>query len=202
MLSQRRRPGNFSGCQGVGPGVSMIDEDLARERVVVPLGPRPLSNGDVRDAVPTTAVGEILALADELARIGSAGTQLARRIESVTGLRAGEVQVLAAVDAGSVHPRGIAEVIGQVVEAAEATVSALVERGLLGRHAHASDPAGDLALVHLTPSGRAVLEQVEAVQIRLADALASTLGAEQTRTLRSTLATVADVLDRPARPLD
>ena len=77
-----------------------------------------------------------------------------------------------------------------------------MERGLLGRHAHASDPAGELALVHLTPPGRAVLEQVEAVQIRLADALASTLGAERTRSLRSTLATLADVLDRPALPAD
>lgn len=180
----------------------MIDEDLTREIAVVSAGARRLGSKDVRDAVPTTAVGEILALADELTRIGSAGTELARRIESVTGLRAGEVQVLAAVDAGSVHPRGIAEVIGQVVEAAEATVGALVERGLLGRHAHASDPAGELALVHLTPPGRAVLEQVEAVQIRLADALASTLGAERTRSLRSTLATLADVLDRPALSAD
>lgn len=180
----------------------MIDEDLARATALIPGTTHEIGPSRVREAVPTTAVGEILGLADELTRIGSAGTQLARRIESVTGLRGGEVQVLAAVDAGSVHPRGIAEVIGQVVEAAEATVNALVERGLLGRHAHTSDPAGELALVHLTPPGRAVLEQVEAVQIRLADALASTLGAEQTRTLRSTLGTVADVLDRPVLPAD
>ncbi|HLS61961.1 MAG TPA: hypothetical protein VK060_01130, partial [Ruania sp.] len=75
----------------------MIDEDLTREIAVVSAGARRLESAgarrleskDVRDAVPTTAVGEILALADELTRIGSAGTELARRIESVTGLRAG-----------------------------------------------------------------------------------------------------------------
>src|SRR5690625_2574632 len=111
----------------------MIDEDLTREIAVVSAGARRLGSKDVRDAVPTTAVGEILALADELTRIGSAGTELARRIESVTGLRAGEVQVLAAVDAGSVHPRGIAEVIGQVVEVAGGRVGALVARGRAGR---------------------------------------------------------------------
>lgn len=180
-------------------GVSMTEANHSQTSALLPVSSS-MPVASVREAVPTTGVGEILALADELTRIGSAGTQLARRIEAVTGLRGGEVQVLAAVDAGSVHPRGIAEVIGQLVEAAEATVSALVERGLLAHHAHASDPSGELALVHVTPAGRAVLEQVEAVQIRIADALAGTLGHERTHALRSTLSTVADVLEQPALP--
>lgn len=181
-------------------GVSMIDDgDHSHTSTLLPVSTS-VGVGTVREAVPTTGVGEILALADELTRIGSAGTQLARRIEAITGLRGGQVQVLAAVDAGSEHPRGIAEVIGQVVEAAEATTSGLVERGLLARHAHSADPSGEPALVHLTPAGRAVLEQVEAVQIRIADALAGSLGHEQTRALRTTLAAVADALDQPALP--
>lgn len=177
----------------------MIDESDSQTSALLPVNGA-AAWSTAREAVPTTAVGEILALADELTRIGSAGTQLAGRIEAVTGLRGGEVQVLAAVEAGSMHSRRIAEAIGQVVEAAEATVAALVDRGLLARHAHESDPSGEPALVHLTPPGHAVLEQVEAVQIRIADALASSLGQEQTHTLRATLSTVADALDQPGLP--
>src|SRR5699024_2813681 len=164
--------GNFLPAGCVGMGVSMIDDgDHSHTSTLLPVSTS-VGVGTVREAVPTTGVGEILALADELTRIGSAGTQLARRIEAITGLRGGQVQVLAAVDAGSELLPGTAAVIGRVVEATEATTSGLVGRELRSRHAHSADPSGEPALVHLTPAGRAVLEQVEAVQIRIADALA------------------------------
>ncbi|QOR71225.1 hypothetical protein IM660_02650 [Ruania alkalisoli] len=157
-----------------------------------------LSVVNVRDAAPVAGVNEILSLADELSRIGDAGSQLARAIESATGLRAGEVQVLAAVAAGAEHHRAIASTIGQVPEAAEATVDGLAERGLIGRHSHESDPSGELGLVHVSPSGQAVLEQVEAVRIRLADALFGALGLEKAQELRRTLTAVAEIVETPA----
>ncbi|UFU03676.1 MarR family winged helix-turn-helix transcriptional regulator [Ruania suaedae] len=157
-----------------------------------------LSVVNVRDVAPAAGVAEILSLADELSRIGDAGTQLARAIESTTGLRAGEVQVLAAIAAGAEHPRAIADSTGQVPDAAEATVDSLADRGLVGRHAHESDPRGDLGLVHVSASGHAVLEQVEAVRIRLADALFGALGLEKAQELRRTLSAVAELVEAPA----
>ncbi|UFU07014.1 hypothetical protein [Ruania halotolerans] len=180
----------------------MIDEGLGSRSLTAnePATNAALSTVNVRDAVPAAGVTEILSLAEELSRIGAAGSQIARAIESVTGLRAGEVQVLAAVAGGASHPRAIADVTGQVPEAAEVTVEGLEERGLIGRHAHDADPAGEPALMHVSVAGQAVLEQVEAVRIRLADALVSSLGTERARELRSTLTAVADLVEQPALP--
>ncbi|MBZ2198185.1 MarR family winged helix-turn-helix transcriptional regulator [Occultella gossypii] len=150
---------------------------------------------DVRGMVPASSLTGILGLTDVLGRIGQAGMALTHRIESVTGVRAGELQVLVAVEDGAEHPRAIAAVTGQLPEAAEVTVKALVARGLLNRHAHPADTSGEPALVHVTPIGTAALEQAEAVQIRIVDALARTLGGEQTQDLNRTLKVVADVLE-------
>ncbi|SEE88964.1 hypothetical protein [Ruania alba] len=175
----------------------MIDEGFASSDLNSSTA---LATVKVRDVAPVAGVTEILSLADELSRIGAAGSQLARAIESVTGLRAGEVQVLAAVAGGASHPRAIADATGQVPEAAEVTVEGLQERGLIGRHAHSADPAAEPTLMHVSMAGHAVLEQVEAVRIRLADALVSSLGAERARELRSTLTAVADLIETPVLP--
>ncbi|TDE91605.1 hypothetical protein EXU48_15790 [Occultella glacieicola] len=113
----------------------------------------------------------------------------------MTGMRAGELQVLVAVEDGAEHPRAIAALTGQLPEAAEVTVKALVARGLLGRHAHPADPSGEPGLVHVTPMGTAALEQAEAVQIRVVDALARTIGVERTKDLSRNLTVLADVLE-------
>lgn len=154
-----------------------------------------LATIDVRDALPAGGVADILGLVDDLARLGEAGAGLSRQVEAVTGLRAGELQVLAAMHVGADHPRGIADETGQIPEAVEATLASLGEQGLVGWHAHEAATSPVPGLVHLTHAGRAAVEQAEGVQIRIADALASALGAEQTRTLRATLRAVATVME-------
>lgn len=150
---------------------------------------------DVRDLLPHGGVEGILGLADDLDRMGRAGAGLSRRVETVTGLRTGELQVLATISAGADHPRAVAAATGEIVEAVEATVDSLLQRGLVGRHAHVASGDQAPALLHLTAPGRAALEQAEGVQLRLADALAAALGAERTSRLRETLRAVADVME-------
>src|SRR5699024_4133458 len=98
-------------------------------------------------------------------------------VERLTGMRLGEIQCLVAVAEGADHHRGIARTTGQVDAAAAATVAALVRKGALGRHHHPKtrNTSADPTLVHLTPTGRALLAQSEAIRVRLLDAVIDSL---------------------------
>jgi DNA-binding MarR family transcriptional regulator len=152
-------------------------------------------------ARPVEGVADLLGLLDDLTELGEVVDGLARRLEGVSGLRAGELQALVAVSEGAGHPRAVARHTRQVDEAGLATVEALVRRGLLGRHWHPASPAvgSEASLVHLTDAGRAVLAQAQGLQIRLAAAVVQQLGDVEAEKLRSTVVALGTVLavDRP-----
>lgn len=129
----------------------------------------------------------------------SSQEQISRAIERLTGLRIGELAAVSAVAAGADHPRAVARRTGQADAAAEATVEGLCARGLLGRHHHPLAQAGSPPLlVHVTEAGRVTLEQAEALQVRLFDAVVGTLDEPAAQRVREAAGSMADALD-PAR---
>jgi DNA-binding MarR family transcriptional regulator len=154
---------------------------------------------------PVDGVTEVLGLLDDLTQLGRVVDGLARRLDGVSGLRAGELQALVAVAEGAEHPRAVARRTGQVDDAGLATVSALVRRGLLQRHRHPASPSADgpLALVHLTEAGRVVLAQAQGLQIRALAALVEQLGNAEADRLRSAVAALGTALavDRSDAPV-
>ncbi len=154
-------------------------------------------------AEPVDRLGEVLDLVEELTGLARAGEELARRIESVSGLRAGELQALAAVADGASHPRAVARRTGQVDEAGEATVGALLQRGLLARHRHPDAPPGtsDPALVHLTAAGRTVHAQAQGLRIRALAAVVQDLGEDRTDSLRTTVRALGTALGAGPGPV-
>ena len=163
-------------------------------------------------AGPVDRLGDVLDLFDQLTGLARAGEELARRLEAVSGLRAGELQALAAVAEGASHARAVARRTGQVDDAGEATVGALVQRGLLARHRHPASPvaAGDLGLVHLTEAGRSVLAQAEGLRIRALASVVQVLDDAEADSLRTTVQSLGTALGvdgnrdapAPARLLD
>jgi DNA-binding MarR family transcriptional regulator len=151
---------------------------------------------------PADGVADVLGLLDDLTRLGRVVEGLARRLDGVSGLRAGELQALVAVAEGAEHPRAVARRTGQVDEAGQATVQALARRGLLRWHRHPASPHGPASLVHLTEVGRVVLAQVEGLQIRALAALVEQLGEPEADRLRSAVAALGTALavDRPTAP--
>jgi DNA-binding MarR family transcriptional regulator len=147
-------------------------------------------------------VTAVLGLLDDLTHLGQVVEGLARRLDGVSGLRAGELQALVAVAEGAEHPRAVARRTGQVDAAGPATVQALVRRGLLQWHRHPASPDGPASLVHLTEAGRVVLAQVEGLQIRALAALVERLGEAEADRLRSAVAALGTTLevDRPTVP--
>lgn len=154
----------------------------------------------VRSAPPAERLGEVLDLLDELADLGRAVDGVARQVEAATGLRSGELQVLAAVSEGAAHPRAIARSAGQVDGAAAVTVQALVRRGLLRRRPHPAAPGTGAALVEVTAAGRSVLAQVQGLRIRALSALVHQLGADGAAGLGSTVRALGTALSAPPAP--
>ncbi|MBB3674566.1 hypothetical protein [Modestobacter versicolor] len=150
-------------------------------------------------AQPVDGLADVLGLLDDLSALGRVVDGVARRLDVVSGLRSGELQALAAVAEGAVHPRAVARRTGQVDEAGAATVESLVQRGLLGRHRHPASPATEASLVHLTEAGRVVLAQVQGLQIRALAAVVQQLGDAGAASLRSTVSALGTALaaDRP-----
>ena len=145
---------------------------------------------------PVEGLGDVLGLLGELSALGRVVDGLSSRLEAVSGLRAGELQALVAVSEGAAHPRAVARRTGQVDEAGTATVEALVQRGLLGRHRHPSSPAtvADAPLVHLTEAGRVVLAQAQGLQIRALAAVVQQLGDTEAARLRTTVQALGSAL--------
>jgi DNA-binding MarR family transcriptional regulator len=161
---------------------------------------------DVTEVLRTTTrpgdgLTDVLGLLDDLTQLGRVVDGLARRLEGVSGLRAGELQALVAVSEGAEHPRAVARRTGQVDEAGPATVAALVRRGLLRRHRHPASPdtGSEATLVHLTEAGRVVLAQAQGLQIRALAALVEELGETEAERLRTAVLALGTTLatDRP-----
>lgn len=165
-----------------------------REGTVERHGPR-LHRPAPIDTEPSGRLEEVLGLLDELTEVARVSEGLFRGVEQVTGLRAGEVHVLLAVAHGTSAVREVARRIGELDDAAGATVESLIQRGLLaGNHRDDSrDDSSAAGFLHLTDQGAAVLEQIEGVQVRLLDTLVEALGQEGVRGFRATLQAIAEV---------
>ena len=151
----------------------------------------------VRTTPPVDRLGEVLDLLDELAELGRAVDGLTRQVETATGLRSGELQVLAAVSEGAAHPRSIARRTGQVVGAAAVTVDVLARRGLLRRLPHPAAPGAGSALVALTAAGRGVLAQVQGLRIHALAAVVQDLGDDAAAGLGGTVRALGAALGSP-----
>lgn len=158
-----------------------------------------------RDVVPAPSdgeVAEILALFDDIAEINRASTELLDRVETLTGLRLGELQALVAISQGADHPRAIARRTSQVDAAAAATTQTLIRRGLVGRHHHPDAPnapnAPNATLLHVTDAGTVALQQAQGIQIRVLEAVVLALGHKRTSSLRASIQALSTVLDTDA----
>jgi DNA-binding MarR family transcriptional regulator len=142
---------------------------------------------------PAGRIAGVLGLLDELTDLARAGTSLRRRLEGLTGLRTGELQALVAVADGAAHPRAVAAATRQVDDAAAATVGSLLRRGLLSRSAGAANRPP----LRVTEAGRVVLQQAEALQIRLLAAVVEALGERRAGELRRTVRALGTTLAAP-----
>lgn len=149
------------------------------------------------DTDPSARLGVVLGLLDELTGVARVSEGLFGGIEQITGLRPGEVHVLLAVAHGANPVREVAQRIGEVHAAADATVEGLIRRGLLVRH-HLDDSGNGSApasLLHLTDTGSALLEQIEGVQVRLIGTLVEALGEQGVQDFRTALRAIVEVLN-------
>jgi DNA-binding MarR family transcriptional regulator len=150
----------------------------------------------VQRAEPGEDLEQTLYLVDQMTAMTQSREQISRAIERLTGLRLGELQALSAVAEGADHPRAVARRTGQADAAAEATVDGLCARGLLDRHHHPlARSGGRPRLVHVTEPGRVTLEQAEALQVRLFDAVVGSLDETGTERVRDAVRSMADALD-------
>jgi DNA-binding MarR family transcriptional regulator len=150
----------------------------------------------VQRAEPGADLTQTLDLVERMTAMTRSQEQISRAIERLTGLRLGELQALSAVAEGADHPRAVARRTGQADAAAEATVDGLCDRGLLDRHHHPlARGGGHPRLVHVTETGRVTLEQAEALQVRLLDAVVGSLDEVGADRVRDAVRSMADALD-------
>jgi len=145
----------------------------------------------------------VLALMDELTGLAGAGEGLRRRLEELTNLRTGELHTLLAVADGATRPDAVAEVTGQVDEAAVATVAALQQRGLVTGSDGPAAGGAHAGPLRLTETGRVVQRQAEGLHIRIVHGIVTALGEDAAGELRSTVQALGAALtaDGPADPL-
>ena len=168
-----RGPGSGSPVGGGSAGPAVTGADLAviarRELVSTPVG-------DLDTAV------EVL---ERLNKLQVLGTFLQRGMEAMTSLRSSQFMILKAIECEVDHPRHIGRKVGMETGAVELTLVSLREKGLVTTR---SD-RGHVVAAALTDTGRAILTQAEAMQIRATDALLQ-------RAEPSEVAEVLDLLDR------
>jgi len=165
--------GSSSTVGGGSAGPAVTGADLAviarRELVSTPVG-------DLDTAV------EVL---ERLNKLQVLGTFLQRGMEAMTSLRSSQFMILKAIECEVDHPRHIGRKVGMETGAVELTLVSLREKGLVTTR---SD-RGHVVATALTDTGRAILTQAEAMQIRATDALLQ-------RAEPSEVAEVLDLLDR------
>lgn len=169
------------------PGLAdTSDRDAESIRELVRTGSDP--DGEAISGPSTFAV--TLQLLDRVERLQHLGEALVSAIESESGLRRAEFQVLRALEVGDGHPRHVGRAIGMQTEAVLATADGLTEAGLMIQ-------IHDQGRVHelvLTDAGRSVLAQAEAVQIRAADAAVQHVGPESTARALAVLDRIVDAV--------
>lgn len=140
-------------------------------------------------ALPGASMAGVLTLMDDLTGLAGGADGLRRRVEELTNLRSGELQTLLAVAGGAERTADVAELTGQVDDAAVATLRALRARGLVTGAGGAHPGAW-----RLTESGRVVQQQVEGLRIRVLHGIVRALGEESAGQLRSTVQALSAVL--------
>jgi len=160
LLAPRRSPEHG----GLGRGARKSDVSVMSEREGTVERPGPPQHRPTPvDTEPRGRLDEVLGLLDELTDVARVSEGMFRGLEQVTGLRAGEVYVLLAVAHGASPVREVARRIGELDDAAGATVESLIQRGLLARNHRDDSRDGSSApgFLHLTDQGAALLEQIE-----------------------------------------
>ena len=152
------------------------------------------------DREPSSRVGLVLILLDEVTRTADRLRPVLQAIERVTGLSPGQMQTLLTI--GQPPPGGAPGGAGGVAtdhpsdRSTGLTITDLMARGLLETEppapTHGAPPRGGL---RLTDSGLAALSQVQGVQIRVLDTVVSALGDQRVGALRDSLHTIGAVLD-------
>lgn len=141
-----------------------------------------------RRELVSTPVGDLDTAVEVLERLNKLqvlGAFLQRGMEAMTSLRSSQFLILKAIECEVDHPRHIGRKVGMETGAVELTLVSLREKGLVTTR---SD-RGHVVASALTDTGRAILTQAEAMQIRATDALLQ-------RAEPSDVAEVLDLLDR------
>lgn len=131
----------------------------------------------LRRREPSRHISAVARMENEAERMAEIRQELFAGIEKLTGKRLGEVEALRAVADGAEHHRAVARRTGQSDAAADATVAGLVRDGYLSRHRHPAERRRDAepTLVSVTARGRALLAQVDAIRLRLLDAVVDSI---------------------------
>lgn len=131
---------------------------------------------EMREQPVISAPGDFavtLQLLDRVERLQQLGESMVRMVEAESGLRRSEFMVLRALDNGESHPRRVGRAVGLQTDAVLTTAESLASNGLLGVN---HDDSGRTVELFLTDSGRSLLSQAEAVQIRATDAAIQHVG--------------------------
>lgn len=131
---------------------------------------------ELREQPVISAPGDFavtLQLLDRVERLQQLGESMVRMVEAESGLRRSEFMVLRALDDGESHPRRVGRAVGLQTDAVLTTAESLASNGLLGIN---HDDDGRAVELFLTDSGRSLLSQAEAVQIRATDAAIQHVG--------------------------
>lgn len=200
--------GGSRNSEGIATVVLGVSHETPQETSSDPArlaGDQLARNRRARSAVqrsdPSDHLVDTLDLVEEMAVMTRSREQIFRHIETLIGIRFGELQALTAVAEGADHFREVARRTGQPDAAARVTVEGLAERGLLGRHAHdRADDGSAPGLIHVSPAGTVLLQQAQALQVRLVDAVVDTLDEGETLRLRESVAHVAETLEPRLSP--
>ena len=169
--------GGSNRVRGTGDGGSVSPAVTGAELAVI-----------ARRELVSTPVGDLDTAVEVLERLNKLqvlGTFLQRGMEAMTSLRSSQFMILKAIECEVDHPRHIGRKVGMETGAVELTLVSLREKGLVTTR---SD-RGHVVAAALTDTGRAILTQAEAMQIRATDALLQ-------RAEPSEVAEVLDLLDR------
>lgn len=115
------------------------------------------------DAPGPEAILSALLLSEILQHLTTSSSHLHALVASATGLRLGELRVLDAVAADTAELSEVAVRTGEPPAALRATLTALAA----SRHVTLTTPQHGRLLAEITESGRARLDQLAAIQLRL-----------------------------------
>lgn len=168
-----------------GPRPADLDDTVASTTAVVAAsGTSPL------DRVPdSAALATAVAMADLIDTLLEVGPEVRTDVEERTGLRLGQLRVLHVVGDGVHRPRQVADRLGEHLDATLATIGSLQRDGLVV--ADVFDPAD--GEVRITEQGRARIDQLAALQMRLIAELPPSTGRRLLASIRVLVTRLAEV---------